>query len=335
LDLERASDLARLEDPELFFRDNAQVLVCLDEIQRSPELFAELRWVVDERGLPGQFLVLGSASPALLQQGSETLAGRIHFLDLAPFSLDEVGFDAWKKLWIRGGFPRSYLASSGPASLRWRVDFIRTFLERDLPQFGFNLPAAAMGRLWTMLAHNHGQLLNASQLGSSLGLSHTTIRRHLDRLEGTYMIRVLRPCHANTKKRLVRSPRIYVRDSGVLHALLGLAGFDDVLGHPVFGPSWAGFCIDQILAVAEGWRPSFYRTAQGSELDLVLERGRQRIAFEFKASTAPKVKRGFHIALQDLGIDEAWIVAPVSEGYPFRPGIRVAPPSEVLERLMR
>ncbi len=330
LDLERPSDRRKLTDPELFFDSHPDVLVCLDEIQRAPGLFEVLRSVVDRRARPGQFLVLGSASRDLLRQSAESLAGRIHYLELTPFQLSEVEPGDQRRLWLRGGFPRSLLAVSEPSSLRWREDFVQTFLERDLPQLGYRVPAESVRRLWTMLAHSHGQLLNSSRLGQSLGWSHTTVRSHIDILQGASLVRMLPPLHANVRKRLVRSPKLYVRDSGLLHALLELEDWDDLLGHPVFGASWEGFALEQVLGALPRWRASFYRTAGGAELDLVLERGGRRLAVEFKASTAPKVTRGFHQARKDLGDPETWVIAPVAEPYPLREGVKVAPLTHLL-----
>ncbi len=342
LDLERPSDLAQLQDLEAFFKLQKGRLVCLDEVQRAPEIFPALRSILDETGKNGRLLVLGSASPDLLRQSSETLAGRISYLELAPFSLPEVGAAgiAWeptlRRLWTRGGFPRSYLARSDAASFAWREDFIRTFLERDIPQLGIRIPAQSLRRFWMMCAHSHGQMLNSSQLGQSLGLSHTTVRSYVDILEQTFLLRVLPPFEANLKKRLVRSPKIYLRDCGLLHALLGLPSASALLGHPVFGASWEGLVIENIVAVlGRGWRAGFYRTSTGAELDLVLERGGERIAVECKASSAPTVSRGFWTALEDLGIRKAFVAAPVSRAYPIGKGVRVMPLQEVIAELGR
>ncbi len=340
LDLERPSDLAKLQDPEAFFTLQKGRLVCLDEVQRAPDIFPVLRGILDETGRNGQLLVLGSASPNLLRQSSETLAGRISYLELAPFSLPEIGevtrSAVLRRVWTRGGFPRSYLARSDVASLAWREDFIRTFLERDIPQMGIRLPAQTLRRFWMMCAHSHGQLLNSSQLGQSLGLSHTTVRSYVDLLEQTFLLRVLPPFEANLKKRLVRSPKIYLRDSGLLHALLGLPSASALLGHPVYGASWEGLVIEHVLAVlGRGWRAGFYRTSAGAELDLVLEMGRERIVVECKASSAPAVSRGFWTALEDLHIRKAFVAAPVSQSWPIGKGVRVMPLHELLAELRR
>lgn len=340
LDLERPSDLAKLRDPELFFTlhrsQGTASLFCLDEIQRVPEIFPLLRSLVDDEPRSGQFLLLGSASRDLLRQTSESLAGRIAHLELTPFLASELpaGDPAvLPRLWMRGGFPRSYLASSEASSVAWRESFVRTFLERDIPQLGFQVPAETLQRLWRLLAHLHGQTLNSSQLGVSLGVSHTTIRSYLELLAQTFMVRLLEPFASNLKKRVVKSPKVYVRDSGLLHALLRIDHLDDLLAHPAYGASWEGLVIENVVAALPGWQPSFYRTAAGAEIDLVLERGRRRIAIECKASTAPAVSKGFWSALEDLEIEEAWVVAPVNEVYPLREGVNVTPLRALLDLL--
>jgi len=336
LDLEKNSDLNKLQDPEAFFRLNAHRLICLDEIQRIPELFPLLRSMIDENNRNGQFLILGSASPGLLKQSSETLAGRISYVHLSPFVLSELqadkdgGLD--RKLWLRGGFPRSYLARAEPSSLEWRQDFIRTFLERDIPQLGFQIPARRLERLWQMLAHLQGQLLNSSKLGESLGVSHHTVRTYLEMLEQTFMLRILQPYAANLKKRLVKSPKIYIRDAGILHALLDIETQNDLLGHPVYGASWEGLVIENICSTYPEWRPYFFRSSSGAEIDLILTKGQRRVAIECKASSAPQVRRGFFNALKDLEIKEAWVLAPVSGSYPLKGEIFVSAPVEFLKK---
>lgn len=325
IDLEKPSDLNKLRDPEAYFALHADKLICLDEIQRIPELFPILWSVIDERGRNGQFLILGSASPELIKQSSETLAGRLSYIELPPLVKQELEHAPLRDLWLRGGFPRSYLMPDDNASFTWCLDFIRTFLERDLPQLGFSLSAKTMERFWRLCAHSHGQLLNGSKLGSALGVSHHTIRSYIDLLEQTFVMRALPPYEANLKKRLIKSPKIYIRDSGLLHALLGLKTQDDLFSHPCYGSSWEGFVIENILSLMPQWQATFYRTASGSEIDLILEQGNHRIAIECKASTSPNVGRGFHNALKDLGITDAWVVAPVSESYPIGKGITVAP----------
>ena len=335
LDLERPSDLRKLSEPELFFEHHRNRLICLDEIQRMPEIFPVLRSVIDDHKQAGQFLILSSASRDLIRQTSESLAGRIAYLELTPFLLTEISnsVKAMDTYWLRGGFPDSLLARSGSDSVRWRQNFIRTFLERDIPQLGIRIPARALERLWRMCAHYHGQLLNQSRLGESLGVSHTTIRTYLELLSGTFMVRLLTPLLPNLKKRLVKSPRMYLRDSGILHTLLDIESTEDLLGHPVRGPSWEGMVIENILGELPDWRGYFYRTATGDECDLVLEKGRTRIGIECKTSAAPEVGQGFWKALSDLAIREAWIIAPVRESYPIGKDVIVAPLSELLKRL--
>lgn len=332
LDLERPSDVRKLSEPELFLNLHRNRLVCLDEIQRRPEIFPVLRSVIDEDRRPGQFIILGSASRDLIRQSSETLAGRIAYLELAPFVLSEIeGFPAALRThWLRGGFPESFLARSDLESSEWRSSFVRTFLERDIPQLGIGVPAQTLERLWRMCAHYHGQLLNQSRLGQALGVSHTTIRSYLELLTGTFMLRLLPPLLPNLRKRLVKSPRLYVRDSGILHALLDIESHDDLLGHPVCGASWEGMVIENILTEFHDWRGSFFRTATGAEVDLVLEKGRRRIAVECKASAAPEVGPGFWNALADLGIGEAWVIAPIRESFPLRKGVTAASLEEFL-----
>jgi hypothetical protein len=333
LDLERPADRARLAEPELFLARHAARLVCLDEIQRAPEIFAVLRSLIDARRRPGRFLVLGSASRELLRQSSETLAGRIAYLELTPFLAGEAaGRAGEERLWLRGGFPESLLARSEAASLAWRHDFVRTFLERDLPQLGVRVPAGTLERFWRMCAHHHGQILNQSQLGAALGASHVTVRSYLELMAATFMLRLLPPLLPNLRKRLVKSPRLYLRDTGILHSLLDIEDADDLAAHPVRGASWEGWVIENAIAAHPGWRPYFYRAASGAEIDLVLEKGRTRIAVECKASAAPAVGASFWNAIHDLGADEAWVVAPVREGYPLGKKARVATLMELVGR---
>lgn len=328
LDLESFADLRKLEDPELFFSSNKDKLICLDEIQNSPDLFPVLRSIIDRSRRNGQILLLGSASRDLIKQSSESLAGRICYLELTPFLQSEIcagNEENVKKIWVRGGYPNSYLAVDNEYSRKWRDNFIRTYLERDIPQLGFNIPANRMRRLWMMCAHNHGQILNSSKLSESLGVTYHTVRSHLNLLEQTFLIRILPPFHTNLKKRLVKSPKIFIRDSGILHTLLDIANFNDLLGHPVFGASWEGFAMEHILAEFPGWRASYYRTSAGAEIDLILEKGQQRVAIEFKASTAPKVAKGFWSSLKDLNISKAWIIAPVDSVYPIKKNVFISP----------
>ena len=338
LDLERPSDVSKLRDPEAFFSLNSDQLICLDEIQRVPELFPLLRSVIDENRRNGQFIILGSASPDLMKQSSETLAGRISYFELTPFVLKEVSEDdhsrPLRRLWLRGGFPRSYLAPDEKESIEWRLDFIKTFLERDIPQLGFRTPAKVLERFWRICAHLHGQLLNSSKLGESMGVSHHTVTSYIDMLEQSFVLRVLRPYESNLKKRLIKSPKIYIRDSGILHALLGIENHNDLLGHPVYGPSWEGLVIENILSLLPNWKASFYRTSSGSEIDLILEKGNKRVAVECKGSTSPSLNRGFWNAVSELKFKEVWVVAPVKEAYPIEKGVIVAPLHQVIEHLM-
>ena len=336
LDLENPADLAKLSDPLAFFSLHNEELVCLDEIQRAPELFTILRSVIDERARNGQFLILGSAGRDLIRQSSESLAGRIAYLDLTPFLLSEL--EAAQKgdirrLWLRGGFPRSYLAQDLDISFEWRQDFIRTFLERDIGMLGFRMPPARLGRFWKMCAHSHGSLLNASKLADSLGVSSHTVRSYIDLLSHTFMLRVLLHDTPNLKKRLVKSPKIYIRDSGILHTLLDIRIHDDLLSHPILGASFEGFALENILAFAKNYEPSFYRTSAGAEIDLILRRGRRTLAFELKSSSVPSVSKGFWNALEDIAPDEAYVVAPVKESYPLRGDVMVRPLAEIITKL--
>lgn len=326
LDLELTSDLSKLNDPEAFLRANQDQLVCLDEIQRKPELFPLIRGLTDITRRSGQILVLGSASPDLLRQTSESLAGRIDYIDLTPFLINEIPIGSLHKHWLRGGYPDSFLATSDSESWRWRGNMVRTFLERDIPNFGFNISTQTLERLWMMLAHTSGQLLNTSKLSESLGISRSTVKFHIDILEKTYMARILRPLHTNLKRRLVKSPKAYLRDTGIMHHLLGIEAMNALLGHPSYGSSWESYALEQICSIlGPSWKPFFYRTSNGAEIDLILEKGLRRIAVEFKASMAPKATRGMHQSMKDLHITEAYIVAPLPEEctYPIKNGIIV------------
>jgi uncharacterized protein len=327
LDLESDADRARLSEPVLYLADHVDELVILDEIHRAPGLFEALRGVIDlgrrEARGTGRFLLLGSAAVPLLAQSGETLAGRIAFVELGPFDLTEVGESRLDRLWVRGGFPDSFLASTSEVSTRWREDFVRTYLERDIPQLGPRIPAETLRRLWTMFAHRQGGLRNAAQLARSLGVSGTTIAHYLDLMTDLLLVRRLPPLLSNVGKRLVRSPKVYVRDSGLLHALLGLADKEAILGHPVAGSSWEGMVIENILAAAgPRARGSFYRTSHGAEIDLVLDwPGGERWAVEVKRSLAPKAERGLHAALADVTPARTAIVYPGSERYKLTPAI--------------
>ena len=305
----------------MFFAAHRHRLVVLDEIQNAPELFSVLRGEIDADRRPGRFLILGSASFKLLQQ-SQSLAGRLVLIDMAPLLLPEVmtGFADMQTLWLRGGFPGSYMALSDGDSWQWRDAFVRHFLNTDLPSaLGVALDPEQMRRFWRMTAHLHGQLFNASALAGSLGVSQPTAARYLDHLVQTLMLRRLEPYHANLGKRLVKSPKVYVRDSGLLHYLLNIRGQGDLLGHPSTGASWEGFVVEQICnQLPDGAMASFYRTAAGAELDLVVETGSRKIAFEVKFSSAPKVTKGFWQACDDVGVDAAYVVAPVQTGWPMK-----------------
>ena len=321
LDLEQPQARARIEEPGMFFAANRNRLVVLDEIQNAPELFSVLRGEIDADRRPGRFLILGSASFKLLQQ-SQSLAGRLVLIDMAPLILPEVmaGFAGIPTLWLRGGFPGSYMALSDGDSWQWRDAFVRHFLNTDLPAaLGVALDPEQMRRFWRMTAHLHGQLFNASAFAASLGVSQPTAARYLDHLVQTLMLRRLEPYHANLGKRLVKSPKVYVRDSGLLHYLLNIRVQDDLLGHPSTGASWEGFAVEQICnQLPDGAIASFYRTAAGAELDLLVEIGSRKIAFEVKFSSAPKVTRGFWQACDDVGVDAAYVVAPVQTGWPMK-----------------
>lgn len=328
LDLELDTDLSKLDDAEGYLRGFADQLLIIDEVQRRPDLFRLLRGLVDVRRRAGensgQFLLLGSASRDLLQQSSETLAGRIRYLELSPFSAleiyrtDPLGFNPLK-IWFRGGFPGSYLAVTDTESWEWRGDFVSTYLERDIPLMGPKVPATRMKRFWTMLAHYHGQQAGLSQIGKSLEVSHTTARNYLDILTDFYMVRQVQPWSGNTKKRLVKSPKIYLRDTGLLHRLLNIPDFETLLGHPVAGASWEGFVVENIIScISDKWQYSYYRTAAQAEIDLILEGpGNQVWAIEIKRSAAPVLGRGFHTACEDVGATHKFLIYSGTERFPL------------------
>jgi predicted AAA+ superfamily ATPase len=339
LDLESADDVARLDRPRLYLCDHADKLMVLDEIHRLPGLFGTLRGVIDAgrregRGT-GRFLLLGSAGLDLLAQSGETLAGRISFVELTPFDLTEVGADRLDELWVRGGFPNSFLADNDELSLEWRVDFIRTYLERDIPQFGERIPAETLRRLWTMLAHSQGGLLNVSQLARNLEISSPTVSHYIDLLVDLLLVRRLQPRLVNVGKRLVRSPKVYVRDSGLVHALLGLADKEALLGHPVVGASWEGMAIENLLSVlGDRALPSFYRTGGGAEVDLVLDwPGGEVWAIEIKRGLAPKVERGLRSALDDLKPARSFVVYGGEERFRLAVDVEAVPLAALCEEL--
>lgn len=329
LDLQLAGDREKLINGSGFLQAHRDRLVVLDEVQYVPEVFAQLRPEIDALRTPGRFLLLGSASGKLLRQSSESLAGRVSYLELTPLQVREViepcseqmELPTLQKLWLRGGFPVSYTAPSDALSFSWRTDFISTFLNRDIREFGLNVASQTLHRFWRMCAHLHGQLFNASSIAASLGgISHTTVARYLDSLVDTMMLRRLEPHFVNVGKRLVKSPKVYVRDCGLLHALLNLPDLDALAGHPIAGHSWEGLMVEQIFALLpKGADVSFYRTAAGAELDLVIELGSKKYGFEIKFSSAPRVTKGFWQACVDVGVHHAYIVAPVRQGWPMKP----------------
>lgn len=327
-DLESPADRQRLQNPELLL-GSLSGLVILDEIQLAPELFGVLRVLVDRPGHQARYLLLGSASPLIIRQVSESLAGRIEFVDLSGFDLTELDWSESDRLWLRGGFPRSFLAENDEDSLAWREGFIRTFLERDIPQLGISIPAVAMRRFWTMLAHLHGQTWNASELGRSMGLSDKTVRHYLDILSGTFMVRQLLPWHENLKKRQVKAPKIYLRDSGLLHSLLQIASRHDLMAHPRLGASWEGFAIEQILCAVRPGEAYFWGTQGGAELDLLFFSGGKRFGIECKFNEAPKVTRSMQSALADLDLTRLWVVYPGSERYAAHERITMIPLADV------
>lgn len=326
LDLQNDGDLNKLSEPMLFFQSNEDKIICMDEIQLVPKLFSILRSVIDNNRRNGKFILLGSASRDLIQQTSESLAGRIGMIYLAPFTINEVNKRddfSLNKFWLRGGFPDSYLAEEEDYSKIWRENFIKTFIERDIPQLGFQIPALQLKRFLIMCAHLQGQLLNASKLGESLGLTHPTIRRYIDLLEQTFILRTIMPYEGNVKKRLVKSPKVFVRDAGLLHTLLAINSYNDLLGNPIFGVSWEGMVIENIIVNMPDWNYFFYKTAAGDELDLILEKGNQRIAIECKASAAPKPTKGFWRALEDIKPQKTYIIAPIADSYPIKESVMV------------
>ncbi|MEY9324241.1 putative AAA+ superfamily ATPase [Sinorhizobium fredii] len=339
LDLESDADRAKLSEPELYLEQHVDKLVILDEVHRLPNLFQNLRGLIDRARRSGrrtgQFLLLGSASIDLLKQSGETLAGRIAYLEMHPIDGLEVADKDIIPLWVRGGFPDSFLAANDRLSQRWRQDFIRTYLERDILQFGPRIPAETLRRFWTMLAHHQSGLLNAAEFARSLGVDGKTVATYLDLLVDLLLVRRLEPWHSNVGKRLVKSPRVYVRDSGMTHTLLGLANHEQVLGHPVAGASWEGFVIETLAAAAPyGSHLNFYRTAAGAEIDLLIKPpGARPWAIEIKRSLAPKVEKGFYLACEAIDPDKRLVVYPGSEIFPLRDGIEAMPLSAAAKLL--
>ncbi|NBB31237.1 ATP-binding protein [Cellulophaga sp. BC115SP] len=342
MDLESTADLAKLSDPEAYFELHQGKLIILDEIQRTPELFAVLRGVIDRRRRAGfrtcQFLILGSASLELLKQSSESLAGRIAYQQLSGLNVLEIedsNYSDIEALWLRGGFPDSFLAKSDAGSFRWRQNFILTYLERDVPQFGSRIPAISLRRLWTMLAHTQGSQLNTAQLGASLGITIPTVKRYIELLEDLFLVRTIYPWSGNVGKRLVKTPKVYIRDSGLTHALLNLNSLEDLLSHPVVGPSWEGFVIENIIScLPQGTTTWFYRTSAGAEIDLVVELSNQeRYAIEVKRSSAPKISKGFYLGCEDIKATKRYVVYPGKEQFPFADGVMATPLSNLMKEL--
>lgn len=325
-DLEDERDLARLSSP-VEALEGLKGLVVIDEVQHRPDLFQALRVLADRRPSPARFLVLGSASPALLRQSSESLAGRISYHELGGLSLGETGTDALRRLWVRGGFPRSLLARTEGGSLDWRRDLVRTYLERDLPALDLRLAPPSLRRFWTMLAHAHGGVWNSSQFAASFGVSDKTVRRYLDILADTFMVRVLQPWHANLSKRQVKAPKVYFRDSGLLHLLSGIDDYAGLQTHPRCGASWEGFALEQVVQHlgAREDQCYFWATHQGAELDLLVVRGRRRTGFEFKHSQTPALTPSMRTATADLGLDRLWVIHPGAERYPLARGVEALP----------
>ena len=324
LDLEDPNTLGALDNPRTVLGP-LEGLVVIDEIQRRPELFPVLRVLADRKGNKAKFLILGSASPELLRQSSESLAGRIAFVEMGGFDLSEVGVPELERLWLRGGFPRSFLADDDASSYAWREDFVRTFLERDLPQMGLSLPPLLLRRFWTMAAHYHGQTWNSSEVAGALGVNDTTARRYLDILAGAYMLRLLPPWFENLGKRQRKAPKVYFRDSGLLHALLGLGAREAVLSHPKAGASWEGFALEQVLRLVPTRDAYYWAVHGGAELDLMTIHRAKRMGFEFKLSDAPKLTRSMEQSRDDLGLDRLWVIFPGERAYDLGSRIRALP----------
>lgn len=331
-DLEDPVSLRRLSEPMLALRE-LRGLVVIDEVQRLPELFPVLRVLADRTPLPARFLILGSASPDMLRQSSESLAGRIAFVEMSGFDLAEVGIKAQRRLWWRGRFPRSFLSRSDAESRAWLDDFIQTFLERNIREFGVQVPAAVLRRLWMMLGHYHGQIWNASEVARSLGESHTTVKRHLDILTGALMVLQLQPWHENLGKRQVKSPKIFIRDTGILHALLGVPSFQFLEGHPKLGASWEGFVIEEILQLVGERKAYFWATQSGAELDLLVLEGGARYGIEVKYNDAPGITKSMRVALDDLDLRKLFVVYPGRDAYDLDKRVAVIPLEQIRARL--
>jgi predicted AAA+ superfamily ATPase len=323
-DLENEADRSRLANPMLTLAP-LKGLVVLDEAHLMPSLYSALRVLVDRPENAGRFLILGSASPSLVRGVSESLAGRVEYVELYGFDLQEVGGDSWETLWIRGGFPRSFLARTDEDSVAWREGFVRSFLERDVPQLGISIPAAGMRRFWTMLAHFHGQTWNSSKLARSMGLSDKTVRSWLDILTGAYLVRQLQPWHVNVAKRQVKAPKVYLRDTGLLHALLGLSGRGDVLGHPQAGASWEGFALEQVMSILGSPDAYFWSTHGGASMDLLLQKGGRWFGMEFKFTDAPAITRSMRVAIEDLSLAHLFVLHAGANAFAMDEGITAWP----------
>lgn len=341
LDLESISDLAKLTEPQLYFETHHDRTIVLDEVQRAPEIFATLRGVIDHRKRTGQktgqFLILGSASLDLLRQSSENLAGRIAYVELSGLKPTEIPSKQLDALWLRGGFPDSYLAKTDLESFEWRQSFIRTYLERDVPQFGVRIPASTLRHFWTMLAHVQSGLLNLSKLASGLSISVPTAGRYLDLLDDLFLVRKLQPWSSNAGKRLVKSPKVYIRDSGVMHALLKIKDHEDLLGHPAVGGSWEGFVVENILAIIPPWiAPYFYRTAAGAEIDLFIEIGsKKKVAIEIKRSLSPSISKGFQVGCEDVRATHKYFVYPGKERFSLAKGVLAISMTDMMTELKK
>lgn len=329
-DLEDPRDAFLFENPILAL-ENLKGIIVIDEIQLKPTLFSLLRVLADKKRIDTRFVILGSASPSLIKGASESLAGRIHFIDMIGFSMDEVGIEQQQQLWFRGGFPLSYLATSEQKSIQWRNNFIRTFLERDIPQLGIKIPTERLRKFWYMLAHYHGNILNTSEIAKSLGLTSHTIQHYLEILVGTYMIHLQQPWYENISKRQVKSPKIFIRDSGILHTLLGV-NEQQLSYHPKIGASWEGFVIEQLNRKFKDDEMYFWNTHGGAELDVLLLKGGKRIGFEIKYSDTPNLSRGSYSAIEDLKLDHLYVVVPNGKSYPLKEKISVFSINELLKQ---
>jgi len=340
LDLESPTDLDKLREPEFYFEEHKDRPIILDEVQRLPEVFATLRGVIDRRRRAGhrvgQFLILGSASLDLLQQSSESLAGRISYATLSGLKPTEIEPGKFGDLWLRGGFPNSFLSSDDNASFNWRQEFISTYLERDVPQFGSRIPASTLRQLWTMLAHIQGGLLNLSRLAAGMGVSVPAVGRYIDLLEDLFLLRKLQPWASNVGKRLVRAPKVYIRDSGLTHTLLKIKDYEDLLGHPAVGGSWEGFVIETLLADLPSWAsPYFYRTSAGAEIDLLIEAGNKKmIAIEIKRSISPSLSKGFLIGCEDVAATHRYFVYSGKERFRISKDVTALPLTMMIEELI-